>query len=107
MVITIGGGQSASNNVKVMHLISGNIVDPNSLGEKASKVTVCPGTSVSVVVIEGDPPGGTPTNTPNSPGIFCDSRGCNAPNVTAKVKYISRSSDGKDTDRMTILPAKK
>jgi hypothetical protein len=103
MVMSLGGGQSKTNNAKVMHLIVGNIIDPTSLGAKVSKLTVCRGSSVSVTVTDST---GTPSNTPNSPGIVCNSSGCVAANITAKVKYISRSTDGKDTDRMTILPEK-
>jgi hypothetical protein len=99
--MTIGKGQSPSNNPKVLNAITGNIVDPASLGEKASRIPVCEGTQVTVEVSDTT---GTPTVTANSGGIICVGSTCTVMTIMAKEKYIARSSDGKDTDRMTLLP---
>ncbi len=47
---------------------------------------------------------GDASNTANREGILCGGSGCVAVNLQATAKYISRSADGKDTDRMTLLP---
>ena len=96
---TIGKGQSPTNNSKITHTILGNIVDPDSLGATAHRIPVCAGTEVSIVVMDST---GLPTNTSQG-SLTCDSLGCSGV-VHVTEKYISRSSDGKDTDRMTLLP---
>jgi hypothetical protein len=56
-----------------------------------------------VEVITFDTTGG-PINTAQSLGISCDSSGCSVPEIQGTEKYISRAADGKDTDRMTLVP---
>jgi hypothetical protein len=85
--------------MKVSHSIMGNIVDPNSLGDTAHRIPVCAGTNVKAMVSDAT---GTPTNTADG-GLVCDSAGCSG-TVISKEKYKSISSDGKDTDRITLLP---
>jgi hypothetical protein len=98
MIVTIGKGQSPTNNLKLTHSIFGNIVDPGSLRETAHRIPVCAGSEVSVVVTDST---GTPINTSGG-SLSCDSAGCSGV-VSATEKYKSVSSDGKDTDRMTFL----
>jgi hypothetical protein len=98
-VVTIGKGQSPSNNPKVVHSILGNIVDPGSLKETAHRIPVCEGTEVNIVVTDTT---GTPINSADG-SLTCNSAGCSGV-VTVTEKYKSVSSDGKDTDRMTLLP---
>jgi hypothetical protein len=98
---TIGKGQSSSNNPKVMSYITGHIVDPGSLGYTAHRIPVCAGTRVDVVVIDST---GAPTVTENSTGISCTRETCVVTTIGAKEKYIARSADGRDTDRITIVP---
>jgi hypothetical protein len=98
-IVTIGKGQSPTNNPKVSHAITGNIVDPGSLKETAHRIPVCEGTVVNVVVSDST---GTPTNSAGG-SLTCDSAGCSGA-VDVTEKYKSVSSDGKDTDRMTLLP---
>jgi hypothetical protein len=98
-ICTIGKGQSPDNNAKVSHCITGNIVDPSSLGSTAHRIPVCAGTNVSAVVTDST---GTPTNTSDG-SLSCNSSGCSG-SVNATEKYKSVSSDGKDTDRMSLLP---
>ncbi len=100
-IVTIGKGQSPSDNPKVVNFITGNIVDPTSLGETAHRIPVCEGTLVNVLVTDTT---GIPTVTANSGGITCTGSTCVVMTISATEKYIARSSDGKDTDRMTLLP---
>ncbi len=97
---TVGKGQSPSNNPKVSMSITGNIVDPASLKPNAHRIPVCSGTLVTVSIV--DISGGLPTVTVGG-SLSCNSAGCTGVvNVTEKFKVVS--SDGKDTDRMTLLP---
>ena len=98
-IVTIGKGQSPTNNPKVSHAITGNIVDRDWLRETAHRIPVCAGTEVNIVVTDMT---GTPTNTTDG-SLTCDSAGCSGV-VNVTEKYKSVSSDGKDTDRMTLLP---
>ena len=98
-IVTIGKGQSPTNNPKVSHAITGNIVDPGSLKETAHRIPVCEGTEVNIAVTDDT---GTPTNTSDG-ALSCNSAGCSGV-VNVTEKYKSVSSDGKDTDRMTLLP---
>jgi len=98
-IVTIGKGQSPSNNPKVTHTIFGNIVNPGSLGDTAHRIPVCAGTEVNAVVTDAT---GTPVNTAGG-SLSCNSAGCSGV-VNVTEKYKSVSSDGKDTDRMTLLP---
>jgi hypothetical protein len=79
-------------------MIFGNIVDPGSLKDSAHRIPVCAGTEVTIVVTDTT---GTPINTSGG-NLSCDSAGCSGV-VNATEKYTSVSSDGKDTDRMTLL----
>ena len=99
-IYTLGKGQSAANNSKVSHAITGNIVNPGLLKFTANRIRVCRGTSVTVSVF--DTTGGA-TNTARTGGISCNTLGCTVTNLQATEKYISRSADGKDTDRMTFV----
>jgi hypothetical protein len=98
-IVTIGKGQSPTNNPKVSHTITGNIVDPGSLGDTAHRIPVCEGTAVNIAVTDMT---GTPTNSADG-SLTCNSAGCSGV-VSVTEKYKSVSSDGKDTDRMTLLP---
>ena len=99
--MTLGKGQSRSNNLKVVNVINGNIIDPDSLGNTAHRIPVCSGTRVDLTVTDAT---GTPTVTANSGGINCTGSTCTVVTISGTEKYIARSSDGKDTDRMTLLP---
>jgi len=98
-ICTIGKGQSPSNNPTLSHCITGNVVDPSALGPTAHRIPVCGGTEVIVVVTDTS---GTPTNTSDG-SLSCNASGCSGV-VNAVEKYKSVSQDGKDTDRMTLLP---
>jgi len=98
-ICTIGKGQSPSNNATLSHCITGNIVEPSALGETAHRIPVCGGTEVTVVVTDSS---GTPENSSDG-SLSCNASGCSGV-VNAVEKYKSVSQDGKDTDRMTLLP---
>jgi hypothetical protein len=100
---TIGKGQSPSNNPKVTHAITGHIQNPGALGNTAHRIPICPGTSVSVEVLDQ---GGPAINTANSANLTCDDTGCSVTAIQGTEKYISRSQDGTDTDRMTFILAR-
>ncbi len=100
-VHTIGKGQAPSENPKLSHAITGHIVDPTSVGYTDDRIRVCSGTSVRAVVTDAT---GTPTNTASTPGITCTDAGCSAEAITETQEYVSRSSDGGDTDRVTLIP---
>ena len=98
-ITTIGKGQSPTNNPKIAMTISGHIVDPNSLKSNAHRIPVCEGTLVTIAVSDST---GTPTITAGG-SLTCKGQLCTVtPVVTEKFKVVS--SDGKDTDRMTLLP---
>ncbi len=99
-LLTIGKGQSPSNNPKVLHLITGHIIGgKGAFGTTAHRIPVCAGTTVSIEVTDST---GVPTNTAGG-SLDCNAAGCSG-SVNVKEKYKSVSSDGKDTDRMTLLP---
>ena len=100
-VLTIGKSNSPSNNAKVVHAITGFIIDPKSLSQEVNRVLVCQGTTVTVGVT--DLTGGSALNLANSSGITCDSSGCTVVNIQRKERYISRSADGTDTDRISLV----
>jgi cysteine-rich repeat protein len=100
-IVTAGKSNSPTNNAKVMHFITGNIVDPSSLRVDAHRIPICEGTAVSIAVMDTT---GAPLSTATSAGINCNASGCTVSNLQATEKYISRSADGTDTDRMTLLP---
>ncbi len=99
---TVGKGQSPINNRKITMSIVGNIVDPdNKLGSTAHRISVCAGTEVTVAVFDSSE-GGTTTITAGG-SLTCKGLICTVtPVVTEKFKVVS--SDGKDTDRMVLLP---
>ena len=99
MICTMGKGQSPSNNAKVSMCITGNIVEPYQLGTTAHRIPVCAGSEVNVVVTDTT---GTPTVSASG-GLSCNSAGC-AGMVNESEKFKAISADGKDTDRMTLLP---
>ena len=98
---TIGKGQAPAENPKVAHAITGNIVDPSSVGYTADRIRVCAGSSVTIAVSDAT---GTPTNTSSTAGISCSASGCKVAEITEMQEYVSRSADGNDTDRITLLP---
>jgi len=98
-ITTQAKGQSPTNNPKVVHAITGNIVDPGSLGDTAHRIPVCAGTEVTAVVTDST---GTPRNVANGT-LRCDAAGCSGV-VDVKEEYQSISQDGQDKDRITFLP---
>jgi hypothetical protein len=74
-------------------------VNPGSIGATAHRIPVCRGTNVDAVVTDTT---GTPANTSDG-NLSCSASGCSGV-VNAVEKYKSVSEDGKDTDRMTLLP---
>jgi hypothetical protein len=106
-IYTVGKGQSAANNAKILHQITGNIIDPDGLCPStgacnASRIPVCAGTGVTVAVTDST---GAPTSTNVGKGdISCVGAVCTVGAVNVTEKYKSVSADGKDTDRITLLP---
>jgi hypothetical protein len=102
-IFTKGKGQSPSNNLKVAQTVCGHIVGPGPLKDTAHRIPVCRGTSVSATV-EGSQAPGFPS--PNSANMGCVGNTCSVTDIQATEKYIARSADGSDTDRMTFILAK-
>jgi hypothetical protein len=98
-VCTVGKGQRQSNNQSLVHCLVGNIIDPGSLARDATRIPVCAGTHVDAQVTDAT---GVPTNTAAG-SLACDSNGCSG-FVDVSEKYKSVSANGKDTDRITLLP---
>jgi hypothetical protein len=104
---TIGKGQSATNNAKVAHDIIGNIIDPNGICPingpcNASRIPICAGTEVNITSTDST---GVATNTVLGKGIItCSGNSCSVSALNVTEKFKSVSTDGKDTDRMTLLP---
>ncbi len=102
-LVTIGKGQSPSNNPKVSHSIVGNIVDPaGRLNNKSSRIPVCSGSGVAIAISDltgglSVTPGGTLSCSASGGSGSCSGI------ISQTEKYIARSGDGKDTDRMTLL----
>jgi hypothetical protein len=104
---TTGKSNSPTNNTKVIHAITGNIIDAASVRSDAHRISVCEGSVVSIFVTDAtNPPSLLADNTENSSGIECFplTSNCQIFNIVNKQRYTSRSSDGTDTDKMTILP---
>ena len=99
---TTGKSNSPTNNAKVIHSITGNIIDPTSLRFDAHKITVCRGSTVTAVVRDSTSANGNANNSANSSPIECFNFGCQVFNIQSTQKYISRSIDGTDTDRITL-----
>jgi hypothetical protein len=103
-IVTIGKSNSPTNNLKVSHLITGNIIDPDAVCPDdgtctAQRIPVCAGTGVTIEVA------GSTDNTNIGKGdILCDAVGCTVGTVNVTEKYKSVSADGTDFDRMTLLP---
>ena len=103
-IFTIAKGQSAANNSKIAHAIMGNIIDAQRLKTNATRISVCEGTQVDIFTFDRT---GDPSNTISGSiggGISCDPAGCTVSEIQGTVKYVSRSADGTDTDRITIIP---
>lgn len=103
-VNTIAKGQSSNNNMKVSHAITGNIVDAGAVGAKDSRIRICEGTAVSIVVT--DTSGGAPGCTAaTADDVTFGTTTCTITynSLTGTEKYIAVSSDGTDTDRVTLL----
>jgi hypothetical protein len=98
-ICTLGKGQSPSNNAKLSHCVTGHVVNPSALGPTAHRIPVCRGAGVDVVVTDTT---GTATNSSDG-NLSCNAAGCSGI-VNAVEKYKSVSQDGKDTDRMTLIP---
>ncbi len=98
-VTTQAKGQSPTNNPKVLHAITGNIVDPGSLGDTAHRIPVCAGTEVTAVVTDST---GTPRNIASGT-LHCEAAGCYGV-VDVKEEYQSISQDGQDKDKITFIP---
>ncbi|UCE84825.1 MAG: hypothetical protein JSU66_10735 [Deltaproteobacteria bacterium] len=106
-ITTIAKGQSASQNAKISHAITGNIVGgAAAYGDTAHRIKICSGTAVDIAITcssAGCPTTG-PTITKEVGGSFCNSAGCTVPSLDGKFKYVVTSEDGKDTDAVTLLP---
>jgi hypothetical protein len=85
-------------------LITGNIIDPDSLCPAnetctAHRIPVCTGT---VVII--DITGSTDNTNIGKGNVYCDGSRCSVGSMIFTEKYLSVSGDGKDSDRITLLP---
>ena len=109
-IFTTGKGKKASNNAKVTHLICGHIPNPGQLAQNATRIPICRGTSPEATITDSTGPGGLGVNnTASSTNMVCgpsgglDANVCSVNNLQGREKYIARSADGKDTDRITFL----
>ena len=96
-VNTLAKGQSATNNQKVSHEITGNAVGGDAAyGPTAHRIKLCWGTAISINITGA---GTTVTGD-------CDTTNCTiaAVDFTATQKYQVVSADEKDTDRITLIP---
>ena len=101
-IITIAKGQSGKQNPKVSHSIAAEILDAADYGPTAHRIKICTGTAVTATITDLT---GTPTNTTLSGvEVVCIPASCTVASLDATEKYKSVSSDGKDTDRVTLLP---
>jgi hypothetical protein len=85
-------------------LIIGNIIDPEAICPEdgactAQSIPVCAGTEVNIAVT-----GSTDNTNIGRGNIACGEAGCTVGAINVTEKYKSVSADGKDTDRMTLLP---
>jgi len=90
--------------LKVSHLITGNIIDPDAVCPDngtctAQRIPVCAGTGVTIAVT-----GSTDNTNIGKGSISCSEVGCIVGVVNVTEKYKSVSADGTDTDRVTLLP---
>ena len=96
-VNTLAKGQSVTNNRKVSHEITGNAVGGDAAyGPTAHRIKLCWGTAISINITGA---GTTVTGD-------CDTTNCTivAVDFMATRKYQVVSADGKDTDRITLIP---
>ncbi len=105
-ITTIGKSNSPTNTAKVSHLITGNIIDPDSLCPAngtctAQRIPVCTETEVII-----DITGSTDNTNIGKGNILCPegSSRCTVGSMIFTEKYLSVSPDGKDSDRITLLP---
>ncbi len=103
-LVTIAKGQSQANNLKVSHLITGNIVDPDALCPAsgpctAHRIPVCAGTEVRTAIT-----GSIDNRNVGKGTLSCDPAGCQVGAIEVTEKYRSISHDGRDADRITLLP---
>jgi len=87
-----------------VHTITGNIVDPGGLCPAtgtctAHRIPVCAATGVTVAIT-----GSTDNANIGKGTISCNAAGCSIAAIEVTEKYQSVSADGKDSDRMTLLP---
>ncbi len=101
---TMAKGQSSANNAKVHHTITGHIVG-SGYNNTTNRIKICQGTAVFIEVTDTT---ADVANAPaKTPGIDCTSPAeCGIASLTATEKYKVVSSDGKDTDRVTLIPYK-
>jgi hypothetical protein len=101
-IFTLGKGQSPTNNNKVRHSITGNIIDPGSLGPTAHRIPVCAGSFVRSVITASS---GFATMNTALGSLDCTStiRVCQG-NVNVAEKYTAVNRDSTDVDRITFLP---
>lgn len=100
-VCTSGGQGSPEDNLKVTHCLTGNIINPFDVMHNAPRVSVCVGSSLSVTVSDAT---GTPKTTIKSGPLETNGSTTVSGVITERSSFESVSSDGKDTDRMTIDP---
>jgi hypothetical protein len=97
--IVLGNGDNATNNFKVKHAFTGNIVGFPKVDEH--KIEVCEGTNVSIAITDDS---GIPTVSPTSTGIDCTPIGCQISNIQSRQRYRALSHDTKDKDNMFVIP---
>ena len=102
-VHTLGEG-SRSKNAKVFHRISGHIQDPSALKETASRIPVCPGTTVVATIMDNTGPGGSVTAL--SANMVCAHDICEVEDISAPEIYEATSANGKDTDKIHFIIAR-
>ena len=100
-VCTRGGQGNPEDNSKVSHCFTGNIINPFEVMHNAPRIPVCEGSSLRVVVSDAT---GTPTTTIKAGPLETNGSTTVSGVITERSSYNSVSSDGKDTDRMTIDP---
>jgi hypothetical protein len=102
-VCTDGGQQSRKVNSKVAHCITGHIIRPRDELANAPQFLVCAGSDFTVRVFDTTP--GTPSTTIKEGSIVTNgSTMVSGTNLLSIGKYNSVSEDGKDVDKMSIVP---
>jgi len=102
----VGGQGSIEKNSQVFHWITGRIVAPTQLKVNENNIPVCSGTTVTVTVTDQgeDDPSGQAINVADSANITCNPVGCIATNLRTRARYTSTARDGRDRDRMKLIP---